>query len=178
MRLFVFLPVLQKHNHKAQYRIYTYLPRLIPRSHQSATTLILPDWEETKNVVDDIRRRRLGQKFWMNREDSDENLETLQEYIDRCYKIIVMKKTQSVSSPAKGETLSFKSSCPTEPPRSTSPTCKDFADILDSIVQLRHEVVSDQDFTPCIQIPEGVFGIQPAADGNTRCWKRITTRLS
>ncbi len=69
----------------------------------------------------------------MNNEDSEENLETLQEYIDWCFDVIVMKKNQNVCSPAKSETPSSKRSRPADSPETTSPTGKSFTDILDSI---------------------------------------------
>ncbi len=72
-------------------------------------------------------------KNWMNNEDSEENLETLQEYIDWCFDVIVMKKNQNACSPAKSETPSSKRSRPADSPETTSPTGKSFTDILDSI---------------------------------------------
>ncbi len=69
----------------------------------------------------------------MNNEDSEENLETLQEYIDWCFDVIVMKKNQNACSPAKSETPSSKRSRPADSPETTSPTGKSFTDILDSI---------------------------------------------
>ncbi|KAL0152180.1 hypothetical protein M9458_051903 [Cirrhinus mrigala] len=69
----------------------------------------------------------------MNSEDSEENLETLQEYIDWCFDVIVMKKNQNACSPVKSETPSSKRSCPADSPETTSPTGKSFTDILDSI---------------------------------------------
>ncbi len=69
----------------------------------------------------------------MNDEDSEENLETLQEYIDWCFDVIVMKKNQNACSPAKSETPSSKRSRPADSPETTSPTGKSFTDILDSI---------------------------------------------
>ncbi len=72
-------------------------------------------------------------KNWMSSEDSEENLETLQEYIDWCFDVIVMKKNQSACSPAKSETPSSKRSRPADSPETTSPTGKSFTDILDSI---------------------------------------------
>ncbi len=64
---------------------------------------------------------------------SEENLETLQEYIDWCFDVIVMKKNQNACSPAKSETPSSKRSHPADSPETTSPTGKSFTDILDSI---------------------------------------------
>ncbi len=72
-------------------------------------------------------------KNWMNDEDSEENLETLQDYIDWCFDVIVMKKNQNACSPAKSETPSSKRSRPADSPETTSPTGKSFTDILDSI---------------------------------------------
>ncbi len=69
----------------------------------------------------------------MNNEDSEGNLETLQEYIDWCFDVIVMKKNQNACSPAKSETPSSKRSRPADSPETTSPTGKSFTDILDSI---------------------------------------------
>ncbi|KAL0151919.1 hypothetical protein M9458_052771 [Cirrhinus mrigala] len=69
----------------------------------------------------------------MNSEDSEENLETLQEYIDWCFDVIVMKKNQNACSPVKSETPSSKRSRPADSPETTSPTGKSFTDILDSI---------------------------------------------
>ncbi len=69
----------------------------------------------------------------MNDEDSEENLETLQDYIDWCFDVIVMKKNQNACSPAKSETPSSKRSRPADSPETTSPTGKSFTDILDSI---------------------------------------------
>ncbi len=69
----------------------------------------------------------------MSSEDSEENLETLQEYIDWCFDVIVMKKNQNACSPAKSETPSSKRSRPADSPETTSPTGKSFTDILDSI---------------------------------------------
>ncbi len=69
----------------------------------------------------------------MNNEDSEENLETLQEYIDWCFDVIVMKKNQNACSPAKSETPSSKRSRPADSPETSSPTGKSFTDILDSI---------------------------------------------
>ncbi len=40
-------------------------------------------------------------KNWMSSEDSEENLETLQEYIDWCFDVIVMKKNQMHVLPPK-----------------------------------------------------------------------------
>lgn len=51
--------------------------------------------------------------------------------IDRCFNVIVMKKAQSTSSPAKNETLSSKRSSLGDSPGTTSLTSKDFADIPD-----------------------------------------------
>ncbi len=50
----------------------------------------------------------------MSSEDSEENLETLQEYIDWCFDVIVMKKKQNACSPAKSETPSSKRSRPAD----------------------------------------------------------------
>ncbi|KAK2887752.1 hypothetical protein Q8A67_015980 [Cirrhinus molitorella] len=58
----------------------------------------------------------------MNSENSEENLETLQEYIDWCFDVIVMKKNQIACSPAKSETPASKRSRPTDSPETTSPT--------------------------------------------------------
>ncbi len=69
----------------------------------------------------------------MSSEDSEENLETLQEYIDWCFDVIVMKKNQNACSPAKSETPSSKRSRPADSPETTSPTGKSFTVILDSI---------------------------------------------
>ncbi|KAL0151947.1 hypothetical protein M9458_052754 [Cirrhinus mrigala] len=65
--------------------------------------------------------------------NSEENLETLQEYIDWCFDVIVMKKNQNACSPVKSETPSSKRSRPADSPETTSPTGKSFTDILDSI---------------------------------------------
>ncbi|KAK2890623.1 hypothetical protein Q8A67_013266 [Cirrhinus molitorella] len=62
----------------------------------------------------------------MNRENSEENLEILQEYIDWCFDVIVMKKNQIACSPAKSETPSSKRSRPADSPETTSPTGQAF----------------------------------------------------
>ncbi|KAL0152468.1 hypothetical protein M9458_052191, partial [Cirrhinus mrigala] len=68
----------------------------------------------------------------MNSEDSEENLETVQEYVDWCFDVIVMKKNQNSCSPVKSETPSSKRSRPADSPETTSLTSKSFTDILDS----------------------------------------------
>ncbi|KAL0147635.1 hypothetical protein M9458_057032 [Cirrhinus mrigala] len=65
--------------------------------------------------------------------NSEDNLETLQEYIDWCFEVIVMKKNQNACSPVKSETPSSKRSRPVDSPETTSPTSRSFTDILDSI---------------------------------------------
>ncbi len=68
---------------------------------------------------------------------SDENLETLQEYIDWCFDVIVMKKKQNACSPVKSETPSSKRSRPADSPETTSPTGKSF-DARLSLVEILH----------------------------------------
>ncbi len=88
----------------------------------------------------------------MNNEDSEENLETLQEYIDWCFDVIVMKKNQNACSPAKSETPSSKRSRPADSPETTSPTGKSFTRHSgfnrQAVVQLRREVVPGRDPAP------------------------------
>ncbi|XP_072558394.1 uncharacterized protein [Paramormyrops kingsleyae] len=66
-------------------------------------------------------------------EDSEGKLESLEEYIDWYFDTTVMKKNLNTSSPGKSETPSSKRSRPADSPGATSPTSKDFADILESI---------------------------------------------
>ncbi len=88
----------------------------------------------------------------MNNEDSEENLETLQEYIDWCFDVIVMKKKPKCMFSSQSRAPSSKRSRPADSPETTSPTGKSFTDILDSIdkrfVQLRREVVPGRDPAP------------------------------
>ncbi len=83
--------------------------------------------------VGDVRRWRLSEKLNEQRGQRRKNLETLQEYIDWCFDVIVMKKNQNACSPAKARRRLPKEVAQQTRLKQHRRRVKAFTDILDSI---------------------------------------------